>query len=125
MYTLNYTMESDYKFRYVNDYITNLLDGNITLQYEDTDLKSVKKPIEYLDKIEKWLEVRNRVRDEDPEEFAKITGELFTHLLAIRLGGVIVDHTCEYCDMAGNEEISDPEPLSPSTSIQESNKEEF
>ena len=125
MYTLNYTMESDYKFRYVNDYITNLLDGNITLQYEDTDLKSVKKPIEYLDKIEKWLEVRNRVRDEDPEEFAKITGELFTHLLAIRLGGVIVDHTCEYCDMAGNEEISDPEPLSPSTSIQESNKDEF
>ncbi|ALI36029.1 hypothetical protein NMY3_01826 [Candidatus Nitrosocosmicus oleophilus] len=125
MYTLNYTMESDYKFRYVNDYITNLLDGNITLQYEDTDLKSVKKPIEYLDKIEKWLEFRNRVRDEDPDEFAKITGELFTHLLAIRLGGVIVDHTCEYCDMAGNEEISDPEPLSPSTSIQESNKDEF
>lgn len=125
MYTLNYTMESDYKFRYVNDYITNLLDGNITLQYEDTDLKSVKKPIEYLDKIEKWLEFRNRVRDEDPDEFAKITGELFTHLLAIRLGGVIVDHTCEYCDMAGNEEISDSEPLSPSTSIQESNKDEF
>jgi len=125
MYTLNYTMESDYKFRYVNDYITNLLDGNITLQYEDTDLKSVKKPIEYLDKIEKWLEFRNRVRDEDPDEFTKITGELFTHLLAIRLGGVIVDHTCEYCDMAGNEEISDPEPLSPSTSIQESNKDEF
>lgn len=125
MYTLNYTMESDYKFRYVNDYITNLLDGNITLQYEDTDLKSVKKPIEYLDKIEKWLEFRNRVRDEDPDEFAKITGELFTHLLAIRLGGVIVDHTCEYCDIAGNEEISDPEPLSPSTSIQESNKDEF
>lgn len=125
MYTLNYTMESDYKFRYVNDYITNLLDGNITLQYEDTDLKSVKKPIEYLDKIEKWLEFRNRVRDEDPDEFAKITGELFTHLLAIRLGGVIVDHTCEYCDMAGNEEISDPEPLSPSTTIQESNKDEF
>lgn len=125
MYTLNYTMESDYKFRYVNDYITNLLDGNITLQYEDTDLKSVKKPIEYLDKIEKWLEFRNRVRDEDPDEFAKLTGELFTHLLAIRLGGVIVDHTCEYCDMAGNEEISDPEPLSPSTSIQESNKDEF
>lgn len=125
MYTLNYTMESDYKFRYVNDYITNLLDGNITLQYEDTDLKSVKKPIEYLDKIEKWLEFRNRVRDEDPDEFAKITGELFTHLLAIRLGGVIVDQTCEYCDMAGNEEISDPEPLSPSTSIQESNKDEF
>ena len=125
MYTLNYTMESDYKFRYVDDYITNLLDGNITLQYEDTDLKSVKKPIEYLDKIEKWLEFRNRVRDEDPDEFAKITGELFTHLLAIRLGGVIVDHTCEYCDMAGNEEISDPEPLSPSTSIQESNKDEF
>ena len=125
MYTLNYTMESDYKFRYVNDYITNLLDGNITLQYEDTDLKSVKKPIEYVDKIEKWLEFRNRVRDEDPDEFAKITGELFTHLLAIRLGGVIVDHTCEYCDMAGNEEISDPEPLSPSTSIQESNKDEF
>ena len=113
MYTLNYTMESDYKFRYVNDYITNLLDGNITLQYEDTDLKSVKKPIEYLDKIEKWLEFRNRVRDEDPDEFAKITGELFTHLLAIRLGGVIVDHTYEYCDIAGNEEISDPEPLSP------------
>jgi len=106
-------MESDYKFRYVNDYITNLLDGNITLQYEDTDLKSVKKPIEYLDKIEKWLEFRNRVRDEDPDEFAKITGELFTHLLAIRLGGVIVDHTYEYCDIAGNEEISDPEPLSP------------
>ena len=125
MYTLNYTMESDYKFRYVNDYITNLLDGNITLQYEDTDLKSVKKPIEYLDKIEKWLEFRNRVRNEDPDEFAKLTGELFTHLLAIRLGGVIVDHTCEYCDMAGNEEISDPEPLSPSTSIQESNKDEF
>ena len=125
MYTLNYTMESDYKFRYVNDYITNLLDGNITLQYEDTDLKSVKKPIEYVDKIEKWLEFRNRVRDEDPDEFTKITGELFTHLLAIRLGGVIVDHTCEYCDMAGNEEISDPEPLSPSTSIQESNKDEF
>jgi len=125
MYTLNYTMESDYKFRYVNDYITNLLDGNITLQYEDTDLKSVKKPIEYLDKIEKWLEFRNRVRDEDPDEFAKITGELFTHLLAIRLGGVIVDHTCEYCDMAGNEEISDPEPLSPSTSILESNTDEF
>ncbi len=125
MYTLNYTMESDYKFRYVNDYITNLLDGNITLQYEDTDLKSVREPIEYLDKIEKWLEFRNRVRDEDPDEFAKITGELFTHLLAIRLGGVIVDHTCEYCDMAGNEEISDPEPLSPSTSIQESNKDEF
>ena len=125
MYTLNYTMESDYKFRYVNDYITNLLDGNITLQYEDTDLKSVKKPIEYLDKIEKWLEFRNRVRDEDPDEFAKLTGELFTHLLAIRLGGVIVDHTCEYCDMAGNEEISDPEPLSPSTTIQESNKDEF
>jgi hypothetical protein len=125
MYTLNYTMESDYKFRYVNDYITNLLDGNITLQYEDTDLKSVKKPIEYVDKIEKWLEFRNRVRDEDPDEFAKITGELFTHLLAIRLGGVIVDHTCEYCDMAGNEEISDPEQLSPSTSIQESNKDEF
>ena len=48
-------MESDYKFRYVNDYITNLLDGNMTLQYEDVDLKSVKKPIEYLDKIEKWL----------------------------------------------------------------------
>ena len=125
MYTLNYTMESDYKFRYVNDYITNLLDGNITLQYEDTDLKSVKKPIEYLDKIEKWLEFRNRVRDEDPDEFAKLTGELFTHLLAIRLGGVIVDHTCEYCDMAGNEEISDPEPLSPSTTIQELNKDEF
>jgi hypothetical protein len=125
MYTLNYTMESDYKFRYVNDYITNLLDGNITLQYEDTDLKSVKKPIEYLDKIEKWLEFRNRARDEDPDEFAKLTGELFTHLLAIRLGGVIVDHTCEYCDMAGNEEISDPEPLSPSTPIQESNKDEF
>jgi len=125
MYTLNYTMESDYKFRYVNDYITNLLDGNITLQYEDTDLKSVKKPIEYLDKIEKWLEFRNRVRDEDPDEFTKITGELFTHLLSIRLGGVIVDHTCEYCDMAGNEEISDPEPLSPSTSIHESNKDEF
>lgn len=125
MYTLYYTMESDYKFRYVNDYLTNLLDGNITLQYEDTDLKSVKKPIEYLDKIEKWLEFRNRIRDEDPDEFAKLTGELFTHLLAIRLGGVIVDHTCEYCDMAGNEEISDPEPLSPSTTIQESNKDEF
>jgi hypothetical protein len=125
MYTFNYTMESDYKFRYVNDYITNLLDGNITLQYEDTDLKSVKKPIEYVDKIEKWLEFRNRVRDEDPDEFTKITGELFTHLLSIRLGGVIVDHTCEYCDMAGNEEISDPEQLSPSTSIQESNKDEF
>ena len=125
MYTLNYTMESDYKFRYVNDYITNLLDGNITLQYEDTDLKSVKKPIEYLDKIEKWLEFRNRVRDEDPDEFAKITGELFTHLLAIRLGGVIVDHTCEYCDMAGNEEFSDSEPLSPTTIIQESNNGKF
>ena len=54
-------MESDYKFRYVNDYITNLLDGNMTLQYEDVDLKSVKKPIEYLDKIEKWLEFRNRI----------------------------------------------------------------
>lgn len=125
MYTLYYTMESDYKFRYVNDYLTNLLDGNITLQYEDTDLKSVKKPIEYLDKIEKWLEFRNRVRDEDPDEFAKLTGELFTHLLAIRLGGVIVDHTCDYCDMAGNEEISDPEPLSPSSTIQESNKDKF
>ena len=125
MYTLYYTMESDYKFRYVNDYLTNLLDGNITLQYEDTDLKSVKKPIEYLDKIEKWLEFRNRVRDEDPDEFAKLTGELFTHLLAIRLGGVIVDHTCDYCNMAGNEEISDPEPLSPSSTIQESNKDEF
>ena len=56
-------MESDYKFRYVNDYITNLLDGNMTLQYEDVDLKSVKKPIEYLDKIEKWLEFRNRLRE--------------------------------------------------------------
>ncbi|MDF0679354.1 MAG: hypothetical protein P0116_00130 [Candidatus Nitrosocosmicus sp.] len=109
----------------MNDYLTNLLDGNITLQYEDTDLKSVKKPIEYLDKIEKWLEFRNRVRDEDPDEFAKLTGELFTHLLAIRLGGVIVDHTCDYCDMAGNEEISDPEPLSPSSTIQESNKDKF
>ena len=56
-------MDSDYKFRYVNDYITNLLDGNITLQYEDMDLKGVKKPVEYLDKIEKWLEFRNRVRE--------------------------------------------------------------
>ena len=36
-------MEPDYKFRYVNDYITNLLDGNMTLQYEDVDLKGVKK----------------------------------------------------------------------------------
>ena len=43
-------MESDYKFRYVNDYITNLLDGNMTLQYEDVDLKSVKKPIAALNK---------------------------------------------------------------------------
>ena len=63
------------------------------------DLKGEKKPVEYLDKIEKWLEFRNRIRDEDPDEFAKLTGELFTHLLAIRLAGVIVDHTCEYCDM--------------------------
>jgi len=78
----------------VNEYITNLLDGNITLQYEDVELKSEKKPVEYVDKIEKWLEFRNRVRDEDPDEFTKLTGELFTHLLAIRLGGVIVDHTC-------------------------------
>ncbi len=118
-------MESDYKFRYVNDYITNLLDGNITLQYEDIDLKGEKKPVEYLDKVEKWLEFRNRIRDEDPDVFAKLTGELFTHLLAIRLGGVVVDHTCEYCDMAGNEEIPDTESLSPSTTIQESNKDEF
>ena len=36
-------MESDYKFRYVNEYITNLLEGNITLQYEDIDLKGEKK----------------------------------------------------------------------------------
>jgi len=116
-------MESDYKFRYVNDYITNLLDGNMTLQYEDVDLKSVKKPIEYLDKIEKWLEFRNRIRDEDPDEFTKLTGELFTHLLAIRLAGVVIDHSCEYCDMTGNEEILDTEPLSPSTTIQESNRD--
>jgi hypothetical protein len=116
-------MESDYKFRYVNDYITNLLDGNITLQYEDIDLKGEKKPVEYLDKVEKWLEFRNRIRDEDPDVFTKLTGELFTHLLAIRLGGVVVDHTCEYCDMAGNEEILDTEPLSPSTTIQESNRD--
>ena len=118
-------MESDYKFRYVNDYITNLLDGNITLQYEDIDLKGEKKPVEYLDKVEKWLEFRNRIRDEDPDVFTKLTGELFTHLLAIRLGGVVVDHTCEYCDMPGNEEITDTESLSPSTTIQESNKDEF
>ena len=111
-------METDYKFRYVNEYITNLLDGNITLQYEDIDLKGEKKPVEYLDKIEKWLEFRNKIRDEDPDEFAKLTGELFTHLLAIRLGGVIVDQTCEYCDMVGNEETPGSEPLSPPTSIQ-------
>jgi len=116
-------MESDYKFRYVNDYITNLLDGNMTLQYEDVDLKSVKKPIEYLDKIEKWLEFRNRIRDEDPDEVTKLTGELFTHLLAIRLAGVVIDHSCEYCDMAGNKEILDTEPLSPSTTIKESNRD--
>lgn len=35
-------MESDYKFRYVNEYITNLLDGNIALQYENIDLKGEK-----------------------------------------------------------------------------------
>lgn len=35
-------MESDYKFKYVNDYIINLLDGNITLQFEDVDLKGEK-----------------------------------------------------------------------------------
>jgi hypothetical protein len=110
-------MESDYKFKYVNDYITNLLDGNITLQFEDVDLKGGKKPVEYLDKIEKWLELRNRVRDEDPDEFTKLTSELFTHLLAIRLGGILVDRTCEYCDMTGNEEISDTEPLSSSTTL--------
>ena len=118
-------MESDYKFRYVNEYITNLLDGNITLQYEDVELKSEKKPVEYVDKIEKWLEFRNRVRDEDPDEFTKLTGELFTHLLAIRLGGVIVDHTCEYCEMAGNEEIPNSEALSPSSTLQESNSGSF
>lgn len=115
-------MESDYKFRYVNEYITNLLEGNITLQYEDVDLKGEKKPVEYLDKIEKWLEFRNRVRGEDPDEFAKLTGELFTHLLAIRLGGVIVDHTCEYCDMTSNEDVHDTEPLSTSTPTQGSNE---
>ncbi len=117
-------MESDYKFRYVNEYITNLLEGNITLQYEDIDLKGEKKPVEYLDKIEKWLEFRNRVRDENPDEFTKLTGELFTHLVAIRLGGVIVDHTCEYCDMTGNEDIQDTEPpLSSSTSVQGSKED--
>jgi hypothetical protein len=103
---MNITMESDYKFRYVNQYITNLLDGNLSLQYEDVDLKGEKKPVEYLDKIEKWLEFRNRTRDEDPDEFAKLTGELFTHLLAIRLAGVVVDHTCEYCDMANRNQNS-------------------
>jgi hypothetical protein len=125
MYTLCYAMESDYKFRYVNEYITNLLDGNITLQYEDVELKSEKKPVEYIDKIEKWLEFRNRVRDEDPDEFTKLTGELFTHLLAMRLGGVIVDDTCEYCEMAGNEEIPNSESLSPSNTLQESNSGSF
>ena len=35
-------MESDYKFRYVNEYITNFLDGNLTLQYDDVELKSEK-----------------------------------------------------------------------------------
>ena len=89
------------------------------------DLKGVKKPVEYLDKIEKWLEFRNKVREENPDEFAKLTGELFTHLFTIRLGGVVVDHICEYCDMAGNEEIQDTEPVSPSTTIQESNKDQF
>ena len=118
-------MESDYKFRYVNEYITNLLDGNITLQYEDVELKSEKKPVEYIDKIEKWLEFRNRVRDEDPDEFTKLTGELFTHLLAMRLGGVIVDDTCGYCEMAGNEEIPNSESLSPSNTLQESNSGSF
>jgi hypothetical protein len=100
------TMESDYKFKYVNEYIANLLDGNVTLQYEDVDLKGEKKPVEYLDKIEKWLEFRNRTRDEDPDEFTKLTGELFTHLLAIRLAGVVVDHTCEYCDMNNGSQTS-------------------
>lgn len=113
-------MESDYKFRYVDDYITNLLDGHVVLQYEDVDLKGEKKPIEYVDKIEKWLEFRNRVREEDPDEFTKLTGELFTHLLAIRLAGVIVDHSCEYCNMPGDDgsptSYSDlrDEPVTPS-----------
>lgn len=116
MYTYSKRMESDYKFRYVNEYITNLLDGNITLQFEDIDLKGEKKPVEYLDKIEKWLEFRNRVRNEDPDEFTKLTSELFTHLLAIRLGGVIIDNTYEYSDMADNDNTKDaeaPRPIRP------------
>lgn len=100
------TMESNYKFEYVNRYITNLLDGNLTLQFEDIDLKGEKKPVEYVDKIEKWLEFKNHTREDDPDEFDKLTRELFTHVLTLRLAGVIVDHACEYCGMANDDDTT-------------------
>ena len=68
------------------------------------------------------VRVQKSSTGEDPDEFAKLTGELFTHLFPIRLGGVIVDHTCEYCDMTGNEDLHNTEPQSTSTPTQGSNE---
>ncbi len=96
-------MGSDYKFKYVDEFIENFLNGNLILQFANVELKGEKKPVEYREKFEKWLEFRNKVRDEDPGEFAKLTNELFSHLLTMRLGGVIIDHKDEYKNTADND----------------------
>lgn len=102
------TNESDYRFQYVNRYINDLMDGNLTLQFEDIDLKHEKKPVDYVEKIEKWLEFKNHSRDDDPDEFDKLTREIFTHILTLRLAGVIVDQSCEYCNMKSSGESDTP-----------------
>ncbi len=86
-------MTADIKAKHVSDFIRKLLDGDLFFNYDDTDLKKgSKRPIQYQDKIERWIELSQDSSRQKNDEFSKLTEELFKRILFFRLAGVIIEH---------------------------------
>ena len=84
-------MTSNIKTKYVNDFIRRLLDGDIYFNYDDIDLKKeAKKPVEYQNKIERWIELSQDSSKENSKEFSDLAEELFERILFFTLAGIII-----------------------------------
>lgn len=85
-------MAYDIKTKHVSDFVRKLLEGDLFFNYDDTDLKKgSKRPVQYQDKIERWIEISQDPSKKDDGEFSKLTEDLFKHILFFRLAGVILE----------------------------------
>ncbi len=85
-------MDTDLKEKHVSDFIRKLMDGDLFFNYDDTDLKKgSKRPVQYQDKIERWIDLSQDSSKQKNEEFSKLTEELFKRILFFRLAGVIIE----------------------------------